>query len=406
MRDRRYAIWPKRRRFGGHGQPRAGGSRQRPPGHVRACQAGGGEDRLLRHRRDREPHSGRPAAIPVRLPAAPAHAAPSTATLPRRCVRRREDPDCEIELRIEFLDDLSPQNSPRGCSRWARECDAVGVVAAVHPWSRRRSRRCKPAQRAGVCADLAALGDRAVHYVGLDNWKVGRTAAWAIEQSAVPGKLGILVGNHRYRCQEMNESGFRSYFREHAPDFTLLEPLLDLRIERHRAGNDREAAERASGPRRALCRRRRHLRRHRRTALHRPRRQVVVVGYELMDFTRTGSARRHADLRHLASLGPQVAEKALAGMVRAVSAPNESGNFTTILPFEITRARTSRRMVHPTLASGKSPEWPAGCTTCSDTIWKSAQRPCRHGLHLSAFAIERHPRRHPWRQRGGRLPSL
>jgi len=24
----------------------------------------------------------------------------------------------------------------------------------------------------------------------------------------------------------MNESGFRSYFREHAPDFTLLEPLL------------------------------------------------------------------------------------------------------------------------------------------------------------------------------------
>jgi hypothetical protein len=35
----------------------------------------------------------------------------------------------------------------------------------------------------------------------------------------------ILVGNHRYRCQEMNESGFRSYFREHAPGFTLLEPL-------------------------------------------------------------------------------------------------------------------------------------------------------------------------------------
>ena len=33
------------------------------------------------------------------------------------------------------------------------------------------------------------------------------------------------MGNHRYRCQEMNESGFRSYFREYAPEFTLLEPL-------------------------------------------------------------------------------------------------------------------------------------------------------------------------------------
>ena len=63
-------------------------------------------------------------------------------------------------------------------------------------------------------------------YVGLDNRKVGRTAAWAVAQIAkVPGKVGILVGNHRYRCQEMNESGFRSYFREFAPDFTLLEPL-------------------------------------------------------------------------------------------------------------------------------------------------------------------------------------
>ena len=61
---------------------------------------------------------------------------------------------------------------------------------------------------------------------GLDNWKVGRTAAWAIARLCTkPGRIGILVGNPRYRCQEMNESGFRSYFRECAPDFTLLEPI-------------------------------------------------------------------------------------------------------------------------------------------------------------------------------------
>jgi LacI family transcriptional regulator len=31
----------------------------------------------------------------------------------------------------------------------------------------------------------------------LDNWKVGRTAAWAFDKIIrTPGKIGILVGNH------------------------------------------------------------------------------------------------------------------------------------------------------------------------------------------------------------------
>ncbi len=63
-------------------------------------------------------------------------------------------------------------------------------------------------------------------YIGLDNWKVGRTSAWTFANICkAPGKIGILMGNPRYRNQEMNETGFRSYFREHAPDFTLLEPI-------------------------------------------------------------------------------------------------------------------------------------------------------------------------------------
>ncbi len=62
--------------------------------------------------------------------------------------------------------------------------------------------------------------------MGPDNWKVGRTAAWVIANICkAPGRVGILVGNHRFRCQEANESGFRSYFREFAPVFTILEPL-------------------------------------------------------------------------------------------------------------------------------------------------------------------------------------
>lgn len=55
-----------------------------------------------------------------------------------------------------------------------------------------------------LISQLTATGQ--VPYVGLDNWKVGRTAAWAVAQIAkVPGKVGILV--------------------EFAPEFTLLEPL-------------------------------------------------------------------------------------------------------------------------------------------------------------------------------------
>jgi LacI family transcriptional regulator len=75
-----------------------------------------------------------------------------------------------------------------------------------------------------LVAQLSATGQ--VPYIGLDNWKVGRTAAWAFANVCkAPGKIGFLLGNPRYRNQEMNETGFRSYFRELAPEFTLLEPL-------------------------------------------------------------------------------------------------------------------------------------------------------------------------------------
>ncbi len=72
-------------------------------------------------------------------------------------------------------------------------------------------------------------------YVGLDNWKVGRTAAWAVAQAvqASRARSAIFVGSHRYRCQETCEMSFRSYFREHAPEFRLLEPRTSLEDARY-----------------------------------------------------------------------------------------------------------------------------------------------------------------------------
>src|SRR4029079_3092165 len=149
-----------------------------------------------------------------------------------------------------------------------------------------------------------------------------------------PGKLGILVGNHRYRCQEMNESGFRSYFREHAPGFTLLEPLLtfessaiaqEMTEKLLNENPDLSGLYVAGGGITGAI-----------AALRSTGRagSVLGVGYELMDTTR--AALLDGTLTFVISHPlARIAQEALAGMVRAVSAPNESGNVTTILPFEI-----------------------------------------------------------------------
>ncbi|GAA3100865.1 LacI family DNA-binding transcriptional regulator [Rhizobium viscosum] len=66
-------------------------------------------------------------------------------------------------------------------------------------------------------------------YVGVNNRKVGRTAAWMIAKaSSRPGKVACFVGSHRFHGHELREMGFRSYFREEAPDFEVVETLINL----------------------------------------------------------------------------------------------------------------------------------------------------------------------------------
>ena len=137
--------------------------------------------------------------------------------------RRTED---QVDLSLEFLDDLSPERVAERLLALGETCEAIALVAAQHPIVSDAidAVMAKGVAVAGLLAPLSAQGN--VSFVGLDNWKVGRTAAWAFNGIIrEPGKIGILVGNHRYRNQEMNESGFRSYFREHNSAFTLLEPL-------------------------------------------------------------------------------------------------------------------------------------------------------------------------------------
>ena len=66
-------------------------------------------------------------------------------------------------------------------------------------------------------------------YVGLNNVKTGRIAGWMLATAARrTGKLAVFVGGHRWHGHELRETGFRSYFRENAPQFSVLDTLVNL----------------------------------------------------------------------------------------------------------------------------------------------------------------------------------
>ena len=240
----------------------------------------------------------------------------------------------DVDVRITFAEDLSPQNIAGLITNLGKECDAIGVVAAVHPVI---MQAVTDLETAGVpvFALISPLSATPERYIGQDNWKVGRTAAWAFAHMCkAPGKLGIFVGNHRYRCQEMNESGFRAYFRENAPEFTLLEPLSTFEQSTRLAGTDGAAAAGAPGPCRHLCLGRRHQRRDHGAAqcgksLGRWWWSARVDGHHAV-----GAAGSYADHGHLQPAAA-LCDEAVALMIRASTDPVGAGAWTSIVPFEI-----------------------------------------------------------------------
>lgn len=158
----------------------------------------------------------------------------------------KASPNIRGQARIEYLNDLSASAVADRLLKVGRSADALAVVAADHP---RITAAIDELRGRGVpvfalISDLTAPSRAG--YVGLDNWKVGRTAAWFIANMAGRhGKIGILVGSHRYRCQDVCEMSFRSFFREHAPDFQLLESLVSLEEERYAYGATQDLLKRA-----------------------------------------------------------------------------------------------------------------------------------------------------------------
>lgn len=66
-------------------------------------------------------------------------------------------------------------------------------------------------------------------YFGTNNLKVGRIAGWFISKLAArPGRVGLFIGGSRFHGHELRETGFRSYFRDAAPEFQLLDTQINL----------------------------------------------------------------------------------------------------------------------------------------------------------------------------------
>ena len=134
--------------------------------------------------------------------------------------------DAQIDAAIEFVDRLEPENIATRLKALGGTCDAAAVVAADHPLIGQAIQTLKLQGRPVVAYITDQSAPERAGYVGADNWKLGRTAAWFIAQTVCrPGRVQVFIGNHRYQCQDISEASFRSYMREHAGHLAIDESL-------------------------------------------------------------------------------------------------------------------------------------------------------------------------------------
>ncbi|MER8792205.1 LacI family DNA-binding transcriptional regulator [Mesorhizobium sp. M0983] len=131
------------------------------------------------------------------------------------CRDRRDE---VIEPVIDFVDLLTPETISSRLVALGESCDAVAVVAADHPIIGQAIRSLKEIGKPVISYITDQSAPERAAYVGTDNWKLGRTAAFLITQTTHgPGRIAVFIGNHRYQCQDVADASFRSYLREHAP---------------------------------------------------------------------------------------------------------------------------------------------------------------------------------------------
>lgn len=88
--------------------------------------------------------------------------------------------DERIDCLVDFVDYLEPSNIAQRLTALGEACDAVAVIAADHPVIGQSIRELaqKGKHVVSYITDQSAA-ERAA-YVGTDNWKLGRTAAFFV----------------------------------------------------------------------------------------------------------------------------------------------------------------------------------------------------------------------------------
>jgi len=141
----------------------------------------------------------------------------------------RTAPGVRAEAVIDYATSQSPGDFARLMLGMKGRVDAIAATAVTH---HEVTEAVAELKAAGI-PTFALLNDFAQgirqNYVGLNNLKVGRIAA-AMMATAVhrPGKIAVFVGGYRWHGHELRETGFRSYVRELAPQFTVLDTLVNL----------------------------------------------------------------------------------------------------------------------------------------------------------------------------------
>lgn len=141
----------------------------------------------------------------------------------RASIRRR------VEITAKFLEDSKPEELAMLIASMKGRVDAVAATGLDH----HQVTQAVQALRGAGIPVYSLLSDFAQgvrdSYFGTNNLKVGRIAGWFISRLARrPGKVGLFIGGPRFHGHELRETGFRSYFRDTAPDFQLLETQINL----------------------------------------------------------------------------------------------------------------------------------------------------------------------------------
>lgn len=140
-----------------------------------------------------------------------------------------EAPDIRGRMSVRYAASQSPADYTRLMEELGETCDVVAATAVNHTTVSDAVSRLH--DRGVPCFALLNDFGQGVRqsYIGLNNMKAGRVAAHMMARVVrEPGKLAVFVGGYRWHGHELRETGFRSYLREHAPGFGVLDTMVNL----------------------------------------------------------------------------------------------------------------------------------------------------------------------------------